>query len=468
MKSIRKKLSIPFICILIIIPMVTILFFNIGMKLYAERTAKKSLTNTIAGIELLVKQQLRNSYLEGRLSGAADIARDNLANLRTAFRLSQASTNIEFLLLNEKNEILFPKTFEDSFLNQRLLDKVIQVTSQTKENELVEVRIGRTKYYAVYRSITGRLYQAKLLFISTDRLANTIIRAINLLLLGIMLLTVAVGILAALGISGSISKPITRLSAHAKRIGNGEFITLPEDRSSLETYELTSSMNEMSNRLREYDTAQKTFLQNASHELRTPLMSIQGYAEGIAKGVFTDTAKTAGIICEESSRLNTLVEELLTLSRIENKTYQGEFTIINLSDNIKDYLQRIEGYALKEGKSIRLMTGAPAILVKINEDLLLQAVINVVSNCIKYARTEVTLTVYPQNNNAVIRIEDDGNGISKEDLPHIFERFYKGKKGSFGLGLSIAKSAVEYMGGTIHAFNGSNGAVFELKIPGAS
>lgn len=193
-------------------------------------------------------------------------------------------------------------------------------------------------------------------------------------------------------------------------------------------------------------------------------MSIQGYAEGIAKGVFPDTAKTAEIICEESKRLNTLIEELLTLSRIENNTYDQEFSVINLSDVMKEYIQKITGYAIKESKRLKLNIKDNNIIVNVSDTLLSAAVINIISNCIKYARSETEVSLFKQGDFAVIKISDDGEGVSQKDLPHIYDRFYKGKKGNFGLGLSIAKSSVEFMGGSIRAYN-ENGAVFELELP---
>jgi len=89
---------------------------------------------------------------------------------------------------------------------------------------------------------------------------------------------------------------------------------------------------------------------------------------------------------------------------------------------------------------------------------------NILSNAIKYAHAKGMIDVSVRNRQAVIRISDDGDGISPSDLPHIFERFYKGKNGNFGLGLAIVKSSIEYMGGKITASN-SNGAVFEITLP---
>ena len=195
-------------------------------------------------------------------------------------------------------------------------------------------------------------------------------------------------------------------------------------------------MNDMSKRLTDLDKAQKLFLQNASHEIRTPLMSIQGYAEGISKGIFSDTTKTADIICEESKRLNQLVDELLTLSRIENNTDESEFYVLNLSDVMKEVVQKIEGYALREQKKINVMLPPDVIMIKANDALLSQAMINIISN---------------------------GDGIPVQDLPHIFDRFYKGKNGNFGLGLAIVKSAILSLKGSIRAYN-ENGAVFEIKF----
>jgi signal transduction histidine kinase len=221
----------------------------------------------------------------------------------------------------------------------------------------------------------------------------------------------------------------------------------------------------MSAQLENSDKTQKTFLQNASHELKTPLMSIGGYAEGIAQGVLPDTKSAAQIIGAESSRLATLVDELLTLSRIENRTYSKELVRVNLSDILKEYVQRLGGLAAKQRRRLTLNLPDTAVFVAADDTLLSQSVMNVVSNCLRYAKATVGIELVCQKKSAVIRITDDGDGIAQADLPHIFERFYKGKQGSFGLGLAIAKSAVFSMGGDIRAYNSDAGAVFEIALP---
>jgi len=95
---------------------------------------------------------------------------------------------------------------------------------------------------------------------------------------------------------------------------------------------------------------------------------------------------------------------------------------------------------------------------------LFRAFYNILTNAIKYAQTKVIVTLSSNLNTAIIRIQDDGIGILESDLPHIFDRFYKGKNGNFGLGLAIAKASIELMKGTIHVSN-HNGACFEIELP---
>jgi signal transduction histidine kinase len=390
---------------------------------------------------------------------------ENFKLIQGTLGISSLSSSTEFIILDANGQIRFPQNFSDSFLSYRIVEKVVETIDNKESGQVYSFRSAGIKYFVINKSFTSdRGPDFKLIFISRSIGFWGIVRVINIILLSIIALAITVGSLVAVKLSKSITKPISDLSKHAKEIGQGKFVILPADESSAEINDLTNNMNEMSKRLMDYDRTQKMFLQNASHEIRTPLMSIQGYAEGISRGIFSDTVKTAEIICEESKRLNTLVEDLLTLSRIENNTYEQEFSVIILSDIIKEYIQKITGYAIKEDKRLKLNIEDNNITVNASDTLLSAAVINIISNCIKYARSEIEVSLFKQGDFAVIRINDDGEGISQKDLPHIYDRFYKGKKGNFGLGLSIAKSSVEFMGGSIKAYN-ENGAVFELELP---
>jgi signal transduction histidine kinase len=139
--------------------------------------------------------------------------------------------------------------------------------------------------------------------------------------------------------------------------------------------------------------------------------------------------------------------------------------VLNLGDVLKEYGQRLGGLAAKLQKQLTLALPDAPVRVLADDTLLSQAVMNITSNCLRYAGHEANITLLQREGNAVIRISDDGDGVPEADLPHIFDRFYKGKGGNFGLGLAIAKSATEFMGGRVTAHNGAKGAVFELIFP---
>ena len=104
-------------------------------------------------------------------------------------------------------------------------------------------------------------------------------------------------------------------------------------------------------------------------------------------------------------------------------------------------------------------------MVSCDDTRLRRAVTNILSNGVRYARSELCLTCRTDKRNVTIRIQDDGDGIAEEDLPHIFDRFYMGKNGKSGIGLALTKEIIHLHKGTIRAYNGDGGAIFEISIP---
>lgn len=468
MKKISTKITMPFLNIIIIIPLITLILFNIALRIYFSRASAKDLKNTVASVEVLIRNQVGENLLSNRLNNNDSGALKTLGNLRAVLKASKLATNTEFIIFNRNLDVIYPVNLKsDTFITDNLVDKIRNILPVAEKNKVYTIRIGRNKYIAIGNKLNQTEIRPSpyIVFVSSMNSGNSIIRTLNFMLILILLIAVFISSIIALRISKSISKPIITLGRYAQKIGGGEFISVPLDTSSEEIYGLSYNMNEMSLRLESSTNAQRTFLQNASHELRTPLMSIQGYAEGIIKGVFPDAAKAAGVICDESKRLNNLVEELLTLSHIESKTYKSEMAKLNLTHMIMEYIQRVNGLAFKENKKIIADMAEDNLLILADDKLLSRAVINVISNCIRYARSAVTVSLCRKADKALIKIQDDGNGINEEDLPHIFERFYKGKNGNFGLGLSIAKLGVEYINGTITAGNTPEGALFEISLP---
>ena len=208
---------------------------------------------------------------------------------------------------------------------------------------------------------------------------------------------------------------------------------------------------------------QQTFFQNASHELKTPLMAIQGYAEGIQAGVM-DAGGAAEVILEESDRMTELVEELLDISKIDMGRQQLALSETDIRELLYDSIRAVEPTAAASGITIVPDFPEEPVMVSCDDTRLRRAVTNILSNGVRYARSELRLTCCADRRQVTIRIQDDGDGIAEEDLPHIFDRFYMGKSGKSGIGLALTKEIIHVHKGTIHAYNGDSAAVFEITL----
>ncbi|MBM7866220.1 HAMP domain-containing protein [Heliobacterium gestii] len=295
-------------------------------------------------------------------------------------------------------------------------------------------------------------------------------RQINRALFKGLLLSGLIALIIGVFFSRSISKPARTLSAAAMALAGRRYDTdLPLDRAD-ELGEVARSFAVMRDRIRRFDEMQRSFLQTASHELKTPLMSIQGYAEGIKDGVFegAEAEKGLDIIITESQRLKGIVDEMILLSKLESMDGLYRFQPIRLSEVAHEGVEKLQGLALELGKELRFaapsdVSGASDSdeLVSGDRDKLLQAIINLMSNALRHARDGVLVTA----SNHCIQVRDDGDGIDPDELPHLFQRFFKGKRGDTGLGLSIAMVIAEKHGGTITASNApAGGALFELSL----
>lgn len=218
----------------------------------------------------------------------------------------------------------------------------------------------------------------------------------------------------------------------------------------------------LAKRIEESQEAQCRFYQNTSHELKTPLMTVQGYAEGIQTGV-TEPKEAADVILQESDRMTRLVNELLSLSKIDLRSLKPNLVRTDLREVLYDSLRAME--PLTERKNVKLMPILPDEPVYINgdEDMLERVFSNILSNGIRHCKSEVKITCTPYNRFVMIKFHDDGDGINEEDKPHIFDRFYTGANGSTGIGLALAQELVKLHGGSISVYN-DNGAVFAVKF----
>lgn len=287
---------------------------------------------------------------------------------------------------------------------------------------------------------------------------------INIILAFILAVALAVSVILAKLLTRTVSEPVKELSDFAKQLGAGNFKARDMHFEDAEFNELAKEMNSSAIKLDEYDKDQRMFFQNVSHELRTPLMSIRCYAEGITSGVM-EPVRSGAVIISETDRLTELVEDLLYISKVDRsepaleKMQSGD-----IRETVAMCATGLDAVAKKENISIVYDFDEDPVMLSYNETHMYRAVSNLISNALRYAHSEVTLGCHNKDGHAAVSVTDDGDGISAEDLPHIFDRFYKGKGGKNGIGLAIVKSVVELHGGHISVNSGADGTEFIMTF----
>lgn len=209
---------------------------------------------------------------------------------------------------------------------------------------------------------------------------------------------------------------------------------------------------------------QRRFFQNSSHELKTPLMAIQGYAEGIQTGV-VDPIHSAEVIMQESDRLTRMVEEILYISKIDVHQLVLHIAVLDVREMLYDCLRSAE--PIQNKKQCSVVTDFPdaPVRVRCDEDQLTRSFMNVLINGMRHCDKTVWLSCKADRHIITITIRDDGGGMDPQDLPHVFDRFYSGKKGNTGIGLALASDIIRLHKGSITAHNDKSGAVFEIRLP---
>ena len=287
-------------------------------------------------------------------------------------------------------------------------------------------------------------------------------RQINLMLLAVILAAILVSVLLSRRFARSFAEPVNRLSDFAGEIGSGNLEPRELDFRDEEFDALAGSMNRMASDLRESRQKQEVFFQNVSHELRTPLTSIRGNAEGVVYGLM-EPQQAAQVILAESDKLGGLVEDILFLSRAGKEKQDGGVAPIDLREVVSLCVSEQRAEAENKGISFVFDFDESPVLLPIREQDAQRLVGNLLSNAIRYAEKAVTLRCRNETDSVFLSVSDDGPGVAEEDLPHVFERMYKGKGGKHGIGLAIAQAVAKSCGGEITVRNKS-GAVFEVRF----
>jgi len=302
-------------------------------------------------------------------------------------------------------------------------------------------------------------------------------QAVSRFLLWGALLAIAIAFLFTFFLSRRISAPIKALASAARRLGQGDLSQRVELKDKGEMGELAQAFNSMASDLERAEQLQRNMVADVAHELRTPLSNIRGYLEAVRDGVIKPDADTIRSLDEEAALLSRLVDDLQELALAD----AGELKLNPQPEDIGKVINKTMAamQAQATAKGISLLTDLPGRLplCDIDSHRISQVLHSLLDNAVAHTPGGGTITVAAREQNkwVEISVSDTGEGIPAEELPNIFERFYRVDKsrtrttGGHGLGLTIAKRLVEAHGGKIEAQSEvGKGSRFTFTIPTSS
>lgn len=267
------------------------------------------------------------------------------------------------------------------------------------------------------------------------------------------ILTSILSLLLSFIISGRFSRPLTEMNVISREIATGNFKRRVKVRTKDEVGQLAVNFNAMADSLEKLESMRRSFVANVSHELRSPLTSMKGYIQGVLDHTIPveDQDKYLRIALDETERMNRLINELMDLSRIETGQFSIDIKVVDINEIIRRVLISKEDRINDKGMEVEVDFEKDIFMVVGDPDRLQQVIINLLDNAIKFNREGGLLTfkTWLFKDNVYVKIADQGPGIAKDEIPHLWEPFYqidksrtRNKEGT-GLGLPIVKKIIE-------------------------
>ncbi|MCW5850325.1 MAG: HAMP domain-containing protein [Anaerolineae bacterium] len=279
-------------------------------------------------------------------------------------------------------------------------------------------------------------------------------------------------------VSARIVTPLQRLLAASRRIAAGQYAERVPVEGQDELAALAAQFNTMAEELETAERRRVALIGDVAHELRTPLATIEGYTEGLLDGVVAPTTETWALVHDEVRRLRRLVQDLQDLSRAEAHQLSLHWQPVAPGDLVEQAMGRMGSQFADQGIHLTYTPAPHLPLVQADPDRVIQVLINLLGNAVRYTPAGGTVRVEVEAGLAGVtfRVADTGIGIAPEHLPHLFERFYRVDRararalGGSGVGLTIAKALVEAHGGRIWATSAGlgQGATFAFTLPVAT
>ncbi|HEU68259.1 MAG TPA: HAMP domain-containing protein, partial [Candidatus Acetothermia bacterium] len=279
---------------------------------------------------------------------------------------------------------------------------------------------------------------------------------------------VAAALLAVL-LAAQLSRPLKRLILATTRIAKGDLAHRVPVRTRDEIGCLGQAFNEMAAALESSEKSRQNLLADVAHELRTPLAVVRGNLEGMLDGVFPLAPEGLALVYDQTLHLADLVEDLRTLTLAEAGHLQLVREPTDIGDLVRAVVDGVRPTAVEEGVTLAV-DAQPGLRAHVDPRRIRQVLGNLLDNALRYSPPGGTITVRVRSEGGeiLVAVRDQGPGVSPQDLPHVFERLYRGDESrsgeGTGLGLAIARELVQAHGGRIWVEN-EGGAVFTFTLP---
>jgi two-component system, OmpR family, sensor kinase len=459
--SLRGRLMVSYLGLLIM-ALATVVLLALG---YLERTALEQRRETLRAHARVVAGVSGQYMLKGH-DYLEYISRDygQLVGARV-------------LILDRGGRVLYDSFYETEMLGVDLSPRQ-EVTTALNGKEAARLTrlpgVGRTLYAAAPVVDRGRPVGAVLVVQVVESIWSEL-AAVRQVLLLVSAAGLALALAAGWLLAASLTRPVQVLHEGVRAVEEGDLSRRVEIPTRDELGQLAEAFNAMSARLERVEQSRRAFVANAAHELRTPLASLKALVEPLLSGAVTDPTEQAEFlrdIAKEVDRLTELAGDLLTLSELEaGRPAQTE--PVDVSGLLEQVRDRLLPLARANGVEVRVAPSLPS-LIRADGLKLERAIYNLVHNAITFSPPgeEVVLHAERTADGVRIVVQDRGPGIPQEDLPHIFERFYRSERsrsrtsGGAGLGLAIGREIVQGHGGKIWVeTEAGEGTRFVVQIP---
>lgn len=427
------------------------------------------ITIVLIGVFLLISftfNSVFTQYIESNATKALQYNRSFITNEPIdGPKNHEFSNQTQLIVINSSYQIIEDRPIP----NLPNTDPKIQIVNEIKENdidlnsnEILNIKIDdQFIYYTIVTSDKTPGYY--LIFYIQMESLTSFKHSVSLVLWVILFFALLLALITMNFMTNSIVKPIKDVQKFAQRIGEGDTSNEYIYYSDLEINQLNQSMNEMVNKLNAQDETQRSFFQNVSHELRTPLQIIKSQTESAQVGI-SSISDVSKIIHKEVDHLSELIDDILVLSRLESKSNELVKSSNDLRETFSTTSERYRSIANQNGIKFIYEFDSKSVIFEYNEASFEKVISNLISNALRYAKTQIILRCTHLNDRILIEVEDDGEGILEKDLPHIFERFYKDKSGHYGIGLSIVQSIVSSYNGHIEVKSKSGCTCFTILL----